>query len=56
MALIHREREDLMRYADACDPPSYPRLVDLCPECDCSPCQCEEDRALEEHDEGGEGG
>ena len=35
-----------MRYADTCDPPSFPRLRGRCPECGAHPCRCE-DIALE---------
>lgn len=38
-----------MRYADACDPPSAPRLRGPCPECGERPCVCE-DLALEERE------
>jgi hypothetical protein len=44
-----------MRHGEPGDPPSFPRLRGRCPECDSSPCRCE-DLALEEfEEEGGEG-
>ena len=39
-----------MRYADACDPPTYPEERGPCPECGWTKCECE-DLALEDDDD-----